>query len=322
MSEFHVEVVRVGPLEKHPNADTLMLTKVRDYPVIVKQGDFLEGDLAVYVPVDSVVPLSDPRWAFLQGHGRIKAKKLRGVFSMGLLTAALPGAVEGQDVAALMGITKYEPPEPLQIGGDGEKCGFDFPKYTDIEGLRRYPDVIKDDEEVIITEKIHGTNARFVFKDGRLWVGSHNTILKDDPDNAYWKAARQNKLAERLEKHPDIVLYGEVYGWVQDLRYGHTPGKVSLLFFDAFDLKTFTYFGLDRFLKFLEDIGLPFAHVPALYRGPWVKNCYGYAEGDSHLCPGQVREGVVIRPVVERFNESVGRVILKLHGQGYLLRKG
>lgn len=38
MSEFKVEVVKVGPVEKHPNADSLGITKVYDYPVIVKKG--------------------------------------------------------------------------------------------------------------------------------------------------------------------------------------------------------------------------------------------------------------------------------------------
>lgn len=319
MSEFHVEVIRVGPLEKHPNADTLLVTRVRDYPVIVKQGDFKEGDLAVYVPVDSLVPVSDPRWAFLQGHGRIKAKKLRGVFSMGLLTAALPGFVEGEDVAAALGITKYEPPEPLSIGGDGEKCPFDFPKYTDIEGLRRYPDILKEGEPVVVTEKTHGANARFVFKEGRLWVGSHNAILKDCPDNAYWKAARQYDLAGKLLSYPSLVLYGEVYGWVQDLRYGHAKGKISLVVFDAFDLITFRYLGWGAFRGVANRLGLP--TVPVLYEGVWNKSCVGLAEGESLLCPGQVREGMVVKPLLERHSDEIGRVILKLHGEGYLTRK-
>jgi len=29
----------------------------------------------------------------------------------------------------------------------------------------------------------------------------------------------------------------------------------------------------------------------------------------------------VVKPVRERFDERVGRVILKLHGEGYLVRK-
>ncbi|RYE90041.1 MAG: RNA ligase, partial [Myxococcales bacterium] len=88
MSEFHVRVVRVGPIVKHPQADNLSIAQVFGYPVIIRTGEYAEGDRAVYVPVDSVVPEGDPRWAFLGEHRRIRAKKLRGVFSMGLLTAA------------------------------------------------------------------------------------------------------------------------------------------------------------------------------------------------------------------------------------------
>ena len=45
MSEWKVQVVKVGALTKHPNADRLMLTKVFDYPVIIAVGEFQEGYL-------------------------------------------------------------------------------------------------------------------------------------------------------------------------------------------------------------------------------------------------------------------------------------
>ncbi len=35
-----------------------------------------------------------------------------------------------------------------------------------------------------------------------------------------------------------------------------------------------------------------------------------------------VREGVVVKPLVERWDQEVGRVFLKQPGEGYLLRKG
>ena len=169
MSEFHVQVVRVGEITKHPNADSLGLTKVFDYPVIVRLDDFKPGDLAVYVPVDSIVPNDDPQWAFLDGHNRVKAKKLRGILSMGLLTHADPSWVEGQDVCEAMRITKYEPPEPMTTGGEDEPDPGYMPCYTDIEGLRRYPDVLIPGEEVIISEKVHGcvqANTRISLPDG------------------------------------------------------------------------------------------------------------------------------------------------------------
>jgi hypothetical protein len=55
MPEFSCPVVRVGPVTKHPNADSLSITEVDGCPVIIKTTDFKEGDLAVYVPIESVV---------------------------------------------------------------------------------------------------------------------------------------------------------------------------------------------------------------------------------------------------------------------------
>jgi RNA ligase (TIGR02306 family) len=318
MSEWKVQVVKVGPLSKHPNADRLMLTKVFDYPVITAVGELQEGDTAIYVPVDSVVPVDDPRWSFLQGHLRIKAKKLRGIFSMGLLTKAEPGMAVDEIVADRLRIVKYEPPEQATTGGEAEKCPFEWPKYTDLESIRRYPDVLAEGEEVVLTEKIHGTSARYVWRDGRLWVGSHKEVKRESQGSAYWKAAAQLDLAKRLETVAGIAIYGEVYGWVQDLRYGHTAGKVSLVLFDAMDLSTLRYLDVDDFLALAKKLELP--TVPALYRGPWKQDLRALAEGKTMLGADHVREGFVVRPVKERFDERVQRVVLKYHGEGYLLK--
>src|SRR4051812_24887017 len=113
MSEFHVEVVRLGAIEPHPNADSLSITRVHGgYPVIIRTGEFRTGDLAVYVPVDSGGPADEPRFAFLGEPRRIKARRLRGVFSMGLLVPASDEWAAGADVRAALRITKYEPPLP------------------------------------------------------------------------------------------------------------------------------------------------------------------------------------------------------------------
>lgn len=117
MTEFHVEVVRLDNVQKHPNADTLSIATLHDaYPVIFKTGEFQPGDLAAYVPVDSIVPDTE-EWSWLAPAGaalrpkdrRIRAKKLRGIFSMGVLMPAPAGAELGADIADAMGITKYDP---------------------------------------------------------------------------------------------------------------------------------------------------------------------------------------------------------------------
>lgn len=324
MTEFRIEVVRIGAIEKHPNADLLSITHVYDYPTIIRTGDFHQGDLAVYVPVDAVVPVDDSRWEFLKGHRRVRAARIRGLFSMGLLTHADPSWTEGQDVCEALRITKYEPPEPMTTGGENEHDPGYMPVYTDIEGLRRWPDVLIPGEEVTISEKLHGANGRFVFRDGRLWCASHHNWKKPNPDSIWWKAAERYKLAEVLAECQDIGFYGEVYGQVQDLKYGAGRNDLFVALFDAMNIKTKRYLDYDEFTVRTGTLSLPAALplVPVLYRGPWSPDLRSYAEGPSTV-PGanNVREGMVVRPVKERWDDRIGRVVLKLHGEMYLTRK-
>lgn len=51
-----VNVVRVGPVTTHPNADKLELTMVGGYQMVIGKDQFKEGDLAVFIQPDSVVP--------------------------------------------------------------------------------------------------------------------------------------------------------------------------------------------------------------------------------------------------------------------------
>ena len=122
MSTFSVTVVRVGAVSRHPNADTLSLADVRGCPVVLRTGSFAEGDLAVYVPVDAVVDTTVPELAFLAADGktttRVRAKRLRGTFSMGLLVAPPDGAQEGDDLAERLRVVKWEEPEPVSMAGE------------------------------------------------------------------------------------------------------------------------------------------------------------------------------------------------------------
>jgi RNA ligase (TIGR02306 family) len=320
VSEFHIRVVTIGDLADHPHADTLAVTHVHGgYPCIVKKGEFQPGDLAVYLPVDAVVPETQ-QFDFLGKNRRIGAKKFRGIFSMGLLIPAPPGTTVGEDVQDLLGITKYEPPVELVECSETESSpeGWHFFSYTDIEGLRRYPDLLKSGEEVVLSEKIHGANARFVHDGNRLWVGSKKQIRKYNPQSLWWVAAQQANLEEKLKAFPSCIFFGEVFGRVQDLRYDLNNG-VSLAFFDVFDLRLGKYLDHDEACQRAAHVGVPW--VPILYRGPWLgEQMFTLAEGKSMLAK-HIREGFVVKPVCERMDDQTGRVILKLPGQDYLLRR-
>ncbi len=325
--EHDVTVVRLGEIRKHPNADTLSITEVLGCPVILRTGDYAEGELAAYVPVDSVVPGDAERWAFLRHTPddvrpiRIRAKRLRGIFSMGLLAKPEPDMAEGDEIRERWGIVAYEAPMALTIGGDNEPDPGLMPCYTDIDGWRRYRRLLVDGEQIVATEKIHGANGRYLWRDGRLWVGSRTGIKREDPRSIWWQAAYAADLAAKLATVPGIAVYGEVYGQVQDLKYGVTSGA-RFVAFDAMDTTTRRYLDYHDFDVLMDRLKLDV--VPVLYHGPYDPEAIAaLAEGKTVFADGvHVREGFVVRPVAERFDERLGRVILKLAGEGYHLRKG
>ena len=328
-TEHDCTVIKIGPVAKHPDADTLSITEVDGRPCIIRTGEWAEGNLAIYVPIDSIVRTGDARFAFLaskakaDGSYRVRAMRLRGVFSMGLLVRPEPDMVEGEEVRERIGVTVYEAPgESARIEmGEMEKDPGFLPVY-DIESLRKWSRVLAEGEEVVLTEKIHGANARYVWKDGRLWIASRVTYKQPVDETGYgsmWsQVAAELDLGARLQANPDIALYGEVYGQVQDLRYGQTGHRFVL--FDILDVRTRRWFDYDEFLGAAAAFGLP--TVPELYRGPWSPALMDHAEGKTVLGNGaHVREGFVLRPGKERAYPRLGRVLLKMHGQGYLLRK-
>jgi tRNA-binding EMAP/Myf-like protein len=352
MSDFFVKVVKIGVIEKHPNADNLGLTNVEGSPVIIKTGDFQEGQLASYIPVDSIVPDTE-QWAFLKGSRRIKARRLRGVFSMGILAPLPPGDwKEGDDLLEALSIVKYIPEaerEVSQVQWTGPKIKgwgpifwakklyyywkfgrrkqtgtpkFTFPEYTDIESLRKHSHILQEGEEVSLTEKLHGSCSAFSFHQYKFWVRSHHQF-KGRPkagsgvDN-FWQAAFNSDLETKLAKAPGIAFYGEVYGKVQKGFGYDKPGGIRVRFFDAMDLKTLRYLDRDDFVHLCDKLDLEM--VPELYRGPWSESLKSMAEGQSILAK-HIREGFVVKPVKERYDHKLGRVVLKMVGEAYLTSK-
>lgn len=350
MSDWTVHLVRIGPIGKHPNADKLQLTQVYGQTVVVQKDLYREGDLAVFLPPDSVLP-SDPDHPTVKasdlpaGHV-MEAARFRKIFSNGMLIPAdelfsrgeLAEIPTGTHVAERLGITKYETTaDALSSGGDNEVDLGYMPKYTDIEGWAKYRNdgIINVGDEVIITEKIHGANSRFTMRDARLWVGSHNgvkaqqvtTILstgKVGERNLWWSVAKEIGLEEKFvrllntKKYGDkIVVYGEVYGKVQDLNYGIESGA-QFRVFDTFDWNRGQYNDWDTTVAIAKVMELEL--VPELYRGPWNPELESLRNGKSVLYPGNVREGFVMKPVIEGYDQYVGRKIFKFVGEDYKTR--
>lgn len=326
MSDFHVVVVEINNVGKHPNADTLSLCHVNgNYQVIFRTEDFKEGDKAVYITPDALVPVSNPLFAFLEkdakeGYARIKAKKLRQIFSHGMLVACTDPTWEvGRDVRTELGVDKYEPQTRAAMHG---LCASppkrNWPTY-DLESYRKYANVFEPEEHVVITEKIHGCNARYSYQDGKLHIGSHKVWKDSNFANIWVRVAAQYDLQSRLAEFPGYTVYGEIFGWVQDLKYG---AGVNQIFFRVFDVRDpdGKWLDWDRVVSFCEATDLH--TVPTLFEGPWADSLLSLADGNTEVGYGanNIREGIVIKTAKERFC-VVGRACLKYVSEAYLTRK-
>lgn len=343
-----VDVVKLGPIERLEGADKIGLAHVFGYDVVVEFDSHKPGDLVAYIPPDSVVDTKRPEFAFLDPDNKGKLKRVRvkkfnnfGVWSQGLVVPAPEGSNEGDEVAGLMGVTHYEPPMET-IGGlkvrsavhDTPPPGGHRPVY-DLDSLRRHPDAFYPGELVLVSEKIHGCNARFTWQNDSLHVGTHRHWIKAPPErdapqqsrkDTYWQAVEQNPWIERLcKKNTNWTLYGEIYGQVQkDFGYGKREGELGIALFDVWDHAAQAWVHWRTAYDFL---GLTWHCVapmvgagqdgsgPVPYDFDWMKE---QAEGSSCLDYRHVREGIVVRSLTDQRR----RRVLKLVGNGYLALQG
>lgn len=350
MSTLRVTAEPLIVLE-HPGADALELAQVGLYRAVVAKGQYRTGEFAVYIPEQALLPQELIEELGLSGRlagsagNRVRAVRLRGELSQGIVcrpravTGDLAAAhAEGVDFAGLLGITKWAPPVPVSMSGAVESAPELMP-WVDIENLKRYPGVFAPGEPVVVSEKIHGTACLFTYvvDGGRALVsskgfGSRGHALLEEQRNLYWRAARAFDLpgvAARLAADlgaSRIGIFGEVFGaGVQDLRYGAEAGSAAAPGYAVFDVSAeiegqLVWLDAARLLDGL----LPL--VPRLWAGPFdIDTVLALAEG-AETVSGRglhLREGVVVRPAVERYSAELGgRAIAKIVGDAYLTRKG
>ena len=353
MSSLIVEVVKVEKVIPHPDPETVSLEVAfcKGWQLVVRKGALKEGDLCIYFPIDSLLTIVVGDLIGVTkylSNGRVKPAKMRGVPSYGILwpvseakaklqeyfaktspevpwdrisKSIIPNFDLGEDVSAFYGVGKWEP--PLKLNAQDEEVPHPLLfKYTDIENYRNFPNILEEGEEVIITEKVHGCSSRQALIEGTFMAGGHNARMKENPMNEHWFCFDEDskRLLRSLESRGPAILYGEVFGCVQDLKYGMGRGERV---FNAFDLSiNGRYLDYDEFSALCIKYGV--FQVPLLYRGPWsFKVLDQFRDKDSTIPSAKnMMEGVVIRPVKERTHLCIGRVVLKYVWDRYLNRHG
>lgn len=121
----HIEkIVAVEPIE---NADRLELVTVLGWKCVANKGEFRVGDLCIYHEIDSRVPIDKPVYEFMASNdGKVKTRKFRGQISQGLALSLdkfdvnLSKYKEGDDVTALLGVTKIVTDEEKRLAKEAE----------------------------------------------------------------------------------------------------------------------------------------------------------------------------------------------------------
>lgn len=383
MSTHRVEVVKIDSIEVHPNAERLELAKIAGWQVVVGKNNFKSGSLALYIPVDSVLPntlemrLFPPGSKITLKKGRVRSIKIRGQMSQGMIIPLtdiiaemiytgkydelplndLGQAVmtEGDDFGEQLGVVKYEPPEPEFAGSPTKgakkasknQINPNFRKYTDIENIKWYTNVFQEGEMVYISEKLHGTSARygcvprhyegflapvraavmgflakwgivkpyqFVYgsRNCQLHTGSNQSWYKED---VYSKILQQENIKARLQ--PGECIYGEIVGHniQKGYTYGCQEGEHKFYVYDVMvDGKWLDFPAFERWCS-----TRGFEPVPKLYVGPWSQEVHmKHRDGDSTIGGQSVREGVVVKSVVDA-DSICGRKVLKSISDAYYL---
>lgn len=374
---FKVCFTKILEVVPHNNADALEIAKVYGFSVVIKKGSYNVGDFALYIPVDSVLPMKLETQIFGEGSkiklnkGRVKQIRIRQFPSEGMLidVAAVKQYLQAigvnanmdfkleHDYAELLSVSKYEPPVATHLGeGSTDKTkklrkGQDNPlfhKYNGLENLKWFPSLFQADEEVVIQEKLHGTNARLgklpavadtlwkkflkligMFPKFEVCYGSNNVDLTNRAtykgfygDNVYAKAFQACKAEEKVKENE--IIFGEIVceGLQKNYHYGHRTPHFVLFDVKKYNEETKEFYWLspDEVEQYAKERG--FDMVPILYRGVFNKQlAYELTLGDSVYCPEQkVREGVVIKSKL-KYNDismSSNKRALKYISEVYL----
>ena len=174
LMDLEVKIRTIDEVTKHPNADRLDLARLGGYEVVVGRGEHQAGDEVVYLPEASLLPEWLIKSLGLEGRlagrekNRVKAVRLRGALSQGLVLKPSDGRVWNEetgrtapvakdaDYAAHLGVVKYKPPIPVEMSGKVERCPLNLPQY-DVNDWKLDPEVLADGEPCLAVEKLHGT---------------------------------------------------------------------------------------------------------------------------------------------------------------------
>ena len=312
-------VRRVDAVNPIPDADAIEVATVGGWRVVIKKGEFVSGDLAVYCEIDSWIPNelapflskgTEPRVYNGVAGERLRTVKLRGQVSQGLLlpltSAGEFSLNEGDDVSERLNIQKWEAPIPAQLAGEVRGMFPGFIPKTDQERIQNLTAEFADWTERKlhweVTEKLDGSSMTVYVFDEDEGVCSRNLNLRETEGNSLWTVARRNDLIGKIRSTgQNLAFQGELIGeGIQGNPYKIRGQEFYL--FDIYDIDA------GRYLTPLERQALAarlrVLCVPtvAAHANPYdtlgiadIAQMLKFAEGKSVLMDKTEREGLVFK---------------------------
>lgn len=352
MSVFAVTIETIGDIREHSNADRLEMATLqgKDYDFIVLRSQFKIGEKVVYFPVDSVLPSWIAEALGLAGKlagrekNRIKTVKLRGNISQGVVASPevfsqhipeIDTFAVGHDLTALLGVEKYEPPMIASQYGDLKPLPQFVSKY-DIEGAQNHVALVNIllDQPVYITEKLEGSHwgVTWLAENDEIKVSQRNYRIEptEQGEHDWHKVARIGNYGEKLRaivkeleaetgmSPKAVTVRGEMIGVAIQGNYYKLKDQTARVFemeVDGIPLDA------EKFIHLAEKHDMPI--VPILAVGVCLRDWLGdktlkqASDGRSQIADVR-REGIVIKPMTEQRDETVGRVVLKQRSPEYL----
>jgi len=330
------KIEKIEPIE---NADRIEVASILGWKIVVKKGEFKQGDICVYFEVDSFLPIC-PEFEFLRnssfkksdilGEGfRIKTQKLRGVISQGLI---LPLSIlpEGNykiddDVSEILGVKKWIVPEIEGNLGTIINGFCPYTSKTDEIRIQTIPDIIQElkGKPYYISTKMDGTSVTMWSKDGEFHVCGRDSEYKDDEKAVYWNVARKLNIVDKIkESGLNIAIQGEMCGpKIQKNRLKLT--ELHWYVFTIVDLNTGKRYNLDKLIEFCNIYGLE--HVPIeeqneSFEYTTIEELLERAKGQYPS--GLAKEGIVIRSLTNDWSKILnGPLSFKVLNNNFLLKE-
>jgi len=325
------KILNVAPIA---GADRIELYTVYGWNVVDEKDKYREGDLCVYVVIDSVFPENFLRAQFLGGKP-LKTRFMRGVYSQGLIFPLSWLAEERQidisllkendNVTDIIGIKKWISQDEATQYDDTDKKNL-FPSYvpkTDEPRIQNNPKLLTSliGNEIVITRKEDGCSATYVFnaETNEFLICSRNYIVSLDKSTAHYFNMNElfNIETKMKQLGRSIAIQGEIVG---PLINGNKLKLTNYDFrvFNIYDIEKQTYVSTTEMMSICEELKLN--TVPILYLGgndartESVQSLLIYAESIEYNkgCPA---EGIVVKT-----NTCSPRTSFKVISNKYLMK--